>query len=303
MEIFYKLYAALFPYLLCIPLGYFLKKKELVPKKYIHKPLLFVLIPLLLIDNVLETEMSNLIILATMSFSLAFFVTFPAIWAFKKFDGLDKPLLISSFSFFNVLFFGIPTVKAIFDQDAVTTLICIYIGTGLFGYTVGYTAVAKSKFGIKKSIKEALKVPFIYAFLLAISLKLFNYELPEFFTPVLDVLGVIVSAAGMTLLGMNITMINFKDLDLSYFSKVLGIRTGSAILIAGFLLAAEYFIFDLLNSQERSVYSLIPLFPIAATLTVFASMLGSEERDSALMIVLSMVVSLILVPLMAMIYS
>ncbi|MDT0645516.1 hypothetical protein RM545_02335 [Zunongwangia sp. F260] len=303
MEIFLKLYSGLLPYLLCIPVGYFLKRKELVPKEYIHKPLLFVLIPLLLIDHVLETEMSNLIVLATMSFSLAFFVTFPAIWTFKKFGGLGKPLLISGFSFFNVLFFGIPTVKAIFDQDAVTTLICIYIGTGLFGYTIGYTMVAKSKFGTKKSIKEALKVPFIYAFLLAIGLKLFNYELPEFFTPVLDVLGVIVSAAGMTLLGMNITKINFKNLDLSYFSKILGVRTGSAILIAGVLLAAEYFLFDLLNSQERSVYSLIPLFPIAATLTVFASMLGSEEKDSALMIILSIIVSLVLVPAMAMFFQ
>ncbi|MDT0678105.1 AEC family transporter [Autumnicola musiva] len=303
MKIFIEIYSGLLPYLLCIPLGYFLKRKNVIAKRYIHKPLIFILIPLLLIDKVLETEFSSLIILSIMGFIVALIINIPASWVSKKYNGLDDPLLKSGYSFFNVLFFGIPTVMAVFDQDAVTTLICIYLGTGLYGYTFGYTMVAKSKFGTRKSIQEALKVPFIYAFVLAIVLKILNYEIPEAASPVLDVLGVVVSVAGMTILGMNITGVKFKGLDVSYFSKVLGARSLSAIVITAAVLAIEYFFVDGLSSQEREVFTLLPLFPTAATLTVFASMLGSEEKDSAIFVCLSMLLSLILVPLAALFYQ
>lgn len=303
MKIFLDIYSGLLPYLLCIPLGYFLKHKNIIAKRYIHKPLIFVLIPLLLIDKVLETEFLSLIILSIMGFTVASLMNIPASWFHKKYEGLDKPLLKSSFSFFNVLFFGIPTVMTIFDQDAVATLICIYLGTGLYGYTVGYTMVAKTKFGSKKSVKEALKVPFMYVFVLAIGLKLVNYEIPEVASPMLDVLGVVVSAAGMTVLGMNITGVKIKGLNASYFSKVLGVRSLSAIVIAAIVLAAEYFFVDGLTSREREIFTLLPLFPTAATVTVFAAMLGSEEKDSAIFVSLSMLLSLILVPLAAMFYN
>lgn len=303
MQIFLDLYSSLLPYLLCIPLGYFLKRKNIIPEKVIHIPLLFVLVPLLLIEHVLETKFSNLLILSVMSFTLALLMVLPAIGVYKKYDGLDNPLLKSGFSFFNVLFFGIPVIESIFDKDAVTTLICIYVGTGFYGYTVGYTMVAKSKFGTKKSIKEAIKVPFIYALLLALGLKLLDYELPNAITPVLDVLGVAVTAGGMTILGMNINKINFKGVKIPYFSKVLGIRVISAIGIAAVLLLLEFLIIDELSRQERQIFALLSLFPIAATLTVFASLLKSEEKESALLIVFSMVISLLLVPVAALYFG
>ncbi|MDT0644760.1 hypothetical protein RM553_18105 [Zunongwangia sp. F363] len=253
----------------------------------------------MILEHVLEASTSNLLILSILSFCLALLMIFPAIWVSKRYDGLDAPLLKSSFSFFNVAFFGIPTVKALFGQEAVTTLICIYAGTALYGDTIGYILVAKSKFGTKKSIKEAFKIPLIYAFLVAIALKIFKFEIPEAVTPVFDVLGIIVSAAGMTVIGMNITSINFKGLNISYYSKVLGTRTISAVLITAVLLGLEYYFINGLGAEERKVLVLIPLFPIAASLTVFASLLESEEKDSALLITLSILISLVLVPLAA----
>lgn len=46
--------------------------------------------------------------------------------------------------------------------------------------------------------------------------------------------------------------------------------------------------------------ALIPLFPVAANVTVYASFLGSKEEASALLVLFSMALSLILVPLVAM---
>jgi len=304
MEIFTKLYSSLLPYLLCIPIGYFLKEKKLIPKWIIHKPLLFVFMPILVVDHVLEASVAKLTILPIISFGLAFLMVFPATWIYKHFHELEnKNLLRSSFSFFNVAFFGIPTVQALFGKEAVTTLICIYIGTALYGNIIGYIQVAKSKFGTKKSIIEVFKVPFIYVFILAVILKIMQYEPPEFVSPVVDTLGIIVSVAGMLIIGMNITNINFKKLNWNYYSKVLGIRAISAVVITAALMAAEYFLVDGLSAEERQVMALIPLFPIAANLTVFASFLESKEKESALLVLLSMALSLILVPLLAMFFN
>lgn len=304
MGTFKDLYISLLPYLCCIPIGYLISKREWIPKSWIHKPLLFVLLPILVIDHVLDAGFSNLVILAIISFLLAFLMIFPAMLVDKTVDNSGNiNILKSGFSYFNVAFFGIPTVKSLFGDDAVTTLICIYVGTALYGNIIGYIQVAKSKFSTKQAIIEVLKVPFIYIIILALILKGFKVETPEAVKPVVDVMGTVVSVMGMLIIGMNLTNIKFKSLNWGYYSKVLGIRAISAILITAALMGLEYWLVDGLEKEQRQVMALIPLFPIAANLAVFASFLKSQEKQAALLIVFSMVISMILVPIGALIFA
>ena len=304
METFKTLYVSLLPYLCCIPIGYLLSKRNWIPKSWIHKPLLFVLLPILVIDHVLDAGFSNLLILAIISFLMAFLMVFPAILVDKSIDNSgDVNILKSGFSYFNVAFFGIPTVKSLFGDDAVTTLICIYVGTALYGNIIGYIQVAKSKFSTKQAIIEVLKIPFIYIIILALVLKAFKVETPQAVKPVVDVIGTVVSVMGMLIIGMNLTNIKFKSLNWGYYAKVLGIRAISAIAITAALMGLEYWLIDGLNKEQRQVMALIPLFPIAANLAVFASFLKSQERQAALLIVFSMVISMILVPIGALIFA
>lgn len=304
MDTFKSLYLSLLPYLCCIPIGYLISKRDWIPKSWIHKPLLFVLLPILVIDHVLNAGFSNLVILAVISFLLAFLMIFPAILVNRSIDDSgDINILKSGFSYFNVAFFGIPTVKSLFGEDAVTTLICIYVGTALYGNIIGYIQVAKSKYSTKKAIIEVLKVPFIYIIILALILKAFKVETPEAVKPIVSVLGTIVSVMGMLIIGMNLTNIRFKSLNWGYYGKVLGVRTISAVIITAALMALEYWLIDGLDKEQRQVMALIPLFPIAANLAVFSSFLKSQEKEAALLIVFSMVLSLILVPLGALIFA
>ena len=304
MDTFKSLYLSLLPYLCFIPIGYLISKRDWIPKSWIHKPLLFVLLPILVIDHVLNAGFSNLVILAVISFLLAFLMIFPAILVNRSIDDSgDLNILKSGFSYFNVAFFGIPTVKSLFGEDAVTTLICIYVGTALYGNIIGYIQVAKSKYSTKKAIIEVLKVPFIYIIILALILKAFKVETPEAVKPIVSVLGTIVSVMGMLIIGMNLTNIRFKSLNWGYYGKVLGVRAISAVIITAALMALEYWLIDGLDKEQLQVMALIPLFPIAANLAVFSSFLKSQEKEAALLIVFSMVLSLILVPLGALIFA
>ena len=301
MDVFLELYKSLFPYLLFIPLGYWVNKKEWVPKPWITKPLIYGFMPVLVINHVLEADAVKLTILPIISFLLASAMILPARLAYKKINKADEPFLLeSSFSFFNVAFFGIPVVTALFGEEGVTTLICIYVGTALYGNTMGYFQVAKSKFSTREAISKIFKIPFLYVFLLALGLKFFEVETPDPLTPVVDVFSVVVSAGGMMMVGMNVLKVDFKALDKKYFTKILSLRMVSAVLIMGLLLLLEYWLIDQLEEEDRQMLALIPFFPVAANVTVYASFLESKEEQSGLLVLLTVAISLIFVPLVAM---
>lgn len=300
MNVFIELYTTLFPYLLCILLGYGLRRKMGFRKSFLTKPLLLVLLPILVISHVLEAEVANLIILSMMMFSFSAIMNLPAIGVHKWLAPKESPsFLRAGFSYFNVAFFGIPTVQGLFGESALTALICIYIGSSFYGNVFGYFQVAKSRFSTKKAIKEVFKIPFIYVFFLAISLKIAGVQVPKEADLWLGGLGQIVAAGGMMLIGMNVAHINFKKLEWPYYVKILSIRLLCACLIMVLILTVEYLGVHGLSTMNRQILILLPFFPIAANLSVFASFLRSNEQQAGLLVLFSMLLSLIMVPCVA----
>jgi predicted permease len=225
---------------------------------------------------------------------------FPAIVVHKTF-GKDESsgLLKSGFSFFNVAFFGIPVISALFGDEGLTTLICIYIGVALYGNTIGYFQVARTRFGRKDAVKQLFKVPFMYVFVFALILKIAGFHTPEVLKPTISIFGVIVSVAGMMIIGINIEKVEIRALKWKYFLKLLSFRVVSAVSLMSFLLSLQYVFLDGLDNKELKILILMSFFPIAANLTVFASFLKSNEKQSALLVLLSMVLALVLVPLVS----
>lgn len=298
MEKILEFFGQIGPYLLFIPIGVWVNKKGWIKKDWVTTPLIYFLMPVLVINHVLEAEASTILILPIMSFSLAALMNLPGLIATKTFAKERNPYMVqSSFAFFNVAFFGIPTVLALYGQGGVTTLISIYVGTALYGDVIGYFQVSKSKNGTKDSLLKIIQVPFLYAFAIAVTLKIFQVEVPEEVEPVVNIFSYIVSAAGMMIIGMNISDIKIKGIDWSYLWKFMTLRTLSAVVIMAIIMSIEYFWLDEIDSESREILALIPLFPVAANVTVFASFLGSEEEESALWIILSMAISLILIPI------
>ncbi|SHM70756.1 hypothetical protein SAMN04488057_10334 [Cyclobacterium lianum] len=298
MEITIELYKSLFPYLICILFGYVLVKNVTVNKQWLTSPLVYLFMPFLVIYHVLNADSGMLIFLSVMSFLLAAGMTLPAILTYRKL-GEGEYLIKSSFSFFNVAFFGIPTFEAIYGPESITSLICIYVGTALYGDSIGFYQLARPKYERRKALSKVLKTPLIYAFALALALKVFGFTMPVVFDQSADVSGNIVSAAGMMIIGMNLKGVGTDTLAYRSLAWILGVRLLSAVGIMLILLALEYFIFDVLDSKDRQMLGMVSLFPIAANVTVFASMFQSRERASAMLIALSMAVSLILIPVFA----
>lgn len=304
MKILFKLYSELLPVMAFIPAGYFIKRWIKVKPEYVSGPLIKVLLPLLVFFNVLDAEAEKLYILPVFTFLLALLMIPAANIAHKNFAKESNPLLLrSAFSFFNIAFFGIPTVTALYGEEKVSALICIYLGSALYGDTIGYFQVAKTKHSRKEALMEVLKIPFLYVLAAAVISKIFEVETPGFMEPVLKVISFVVSSAGMLIVGFQLSDVNFKDMNIGYFGKLLGFRTLAAIVLLGALMLAEHFTMDLLDDTDYKMLFLVSLFPVAANVTVFASFLKTEEEQSSLLVFLSAMLSLLLVSVAALFMS
>src|SRR5690606_40084650 len=104
----------------------------------------------------------------------------------------------------------------------------------------------------------------------------------------------------MMMVGMNVIKVDFKRLDFPFFSKILSLRVISAVVIMGLLLLLEFWLVDQLEEEDKQMLALIPFFPVAANVIVYASFLQSKEEQSGLMVLLTVGLSLIFVPLVAM---
>jgi predicted permease len=98
-------------------------------------------------------------------------------------------------------------------------------------------------------------------------------------------------------IGFNLAAVKAGDLDLPVLGRILAVRQASAIVLVAIVLAAEAAFVGVLGTQERTLVGLIALFPIAANVSLFASLLGTREKDAAILVALSSLLSLILVTL------
>ncbi|WP_277983295.1 AEC family transporter [Sphingomonas faeni] len=266
--------------------------------KLFSRVLVYGLIPLLVIDKVLGAEMSQLLVIPPMVFAISALMSLPANWLAKRLGNAFEPRLMSaSFSFFNVAFFGVPLAKALFGEAGVSTMICAYIGSALYGNTIGYFLIARTKEGAAQAATKALKVPLFYVVVASMALKLQGVSMPESAAPIVSLAGTLVSVLGMAVIGLNLTGTTRTDWQAGVIGKILLTRQVSAVVLFAAALALEGLFVGVLSPRDRALVGLVALFPIASNVTLFATLLETNRKSAAILVAVSSVVALILVAL------
>ena len=281
------------PLLGVIGVGYWLGKKYDKLADRISNILIYALLPLLVISKIPQAESKQLAIIPALLFIFAALMTIPAFIAKDKLDtDLDKRLLASSFSFFNIAFFGTPIVSAVFSKEDTATMIAAYAGCALYGDTIGYFFVARTKMPTREAILKVLKIPLLYAFLLAFGLAIAGWQPSETVKTASTGLGWVVSVLGMSIIGFNLSLNQLNEIPYKKLSKVIGVRQLSAAILFAGLLLLEAVLIGKLEVKEQAIVGLIALFPIAATVTVFATLIDTQRKEASALVAWSNVVSL-----------
>jgi hypothetical protein len=303
MDVLGKLFSHVLPLYLFIAAGYAASRWFGLKSKPVSKILLYFLIPVVIFDNLAKAELSQLLTVSLMVFVLGLLMNLPA-WIAHRYVAKDmnKYLLFCSYSYFNIGWFGIPVVLALFGEQQMPLIISAYMGNVFYGDTIGYYLISRSKdLAIKKAVLNVLKIPAVYASVAAIVANALGFNVPESLAPVMKGLSWTLSALGMVIIGIGLTSVNLKKVDYKKFSKLLGIRYVAAALLMGGLVLLEMAVMGQLKPDEQKLLLLIPAFPIAANLVVFASFLETESENASLLVSLSSIISLLLVPIVCVI--
>ncbi len=281
-----------------IILGYVASRWLGLKSKPISSLLLYVLIPVVIFDNILKAEPAQLATAMSIVFLLAALMNIPAALVNRRFGSDVHPdLLRCSFSYFNIGWFGIPVVMALFGEAKMPLIISAYMGNVLYGDTVGYYLVSRSKdMDVKDSIKNVLKIPAIYALIAAIIANAYGVKMPESLEPVMKGASWTLSALGMIIIGVTLTAVDVKNVAYAQFSKIMAVRYVAAALILGLLVWLESLVIGQLEGDEQKLMLLMATFPIAANLVVFATYLATETEDASILVTFSSIISLVLVP-------
>ncbi len=288
--------AALLPLYGVILIGWAIGGRLPWAAKLFSTILVFGLIPLLVIDKVLAAETRQLIVIPPLMFAVAALMSIPAHRLAQRLGkDFDPKLLSASFSFFNVAFFGVPVSQALFGEVGASTVICAYIGSALYGDTIGYFLIARTKEGARKAATKALRVPIVYVVIGAIIAKLAGVTMPEAAKPVLSIAGTLVSVLGMAVIGLNLAETGRDDWRPKLMTRILAVRQASGLILLGTALALEAALVGILTPRDRVIVGLVALFPIASNVTLFATLLDTNRKAAAVLVALSSVVSLVLV--------
>jgi len=288
--------AALLPLYGVILIGWAIGGRLPWAAKLFSTILVFGLIPLLVIDKVLAAETRQLMVIPPLMFAVAALMSIPAHRLAQRLGkDFDPKLLSASFSFFNVAFFGVPVSQALFGEVGASTVICAYIGSALYGDTIGYFLIARTKEGARKAATKALRVPIVYVVIGAIIAKLAGVTMPEAAKPVLSIAGTLVSVLGMAVIGLNLAETGRDDWRPKLMTRILAVRQASGLILLGTALALEAALVGILTPRDRVIVGLVALFPIASNVTLFATLLDTNRKAAAVLVALSSVVSLVLV--------
>ncbi|WP_298449034.1 AEC family transporter [uncultured Marinobacter sp.] len=294
------LFIKLIPLYVTVALGWVAGRYLEASGKHIAGIMLYIVTPSVVFSGVMAAPLSpEVILLPFLVFGFATVIALAHLRLARRVltDGSAGmiPLCVASG---NTGYFGVPVALLLFGEEGLALYIVCMLGVTLFESSVGYYLAARGRHDLKDSLLRVVKLPSVYAFLVAVVLNLSEIGIPEVFVPLFDNLRGAYSILGMMIIGMSISSFrglagNMRFTALAFFGK----------FVAWPVLATVFWWLDsqFLGIYEPAVHQaifLISITPIAANTVVIATLLDTSPRQAAGTVMLSTLFALVFIPVM-----
>jgi predicted permease len=170
------------PIMLISGVGFALGKALPIDSRSVGRVIFYIFSPILVFDLLLQNELPLIAILKTMSFSLAAStgVGLLALLA-GRLMRLERPVLIAvllTTIFGNTGNYGLPLVSFAFGKDALAYASLYFVTNSILFNTVGVLLASLGHMDFKQALLGLLKVPTVYAVVLALGLNNFHLVMP-----------------------------------------------------------------------------------------------------------------------------
>ena len=271
--------------------------------------LMYVGLPFMILSNTISIDFTpeiviTLVFVLILSIVLHFVFFFISLLFFKNKPDNQKGMLRFCAIFANTGFLGIPLISAVFGFDSiiVTYMVVLNIICNLMMYTLGTFMVSGDKKCI--NLKGVLLNPVLIAFVVGVILNLLGVKklIPEVVS-YSDHFKNIVTPIAMTILGMKLGNIDFKDLFTSKDMYLTSILKLVLMPIAGAIIT---FAIELLFNLDATNVILTMLLafsmPTAGLASAFADKYNGDSHTAAICTLGSTLLSVIAIPLLYMLF-
>ena len=200
--------------------------------------------------------------------------------------------------FSNAAYMGFPLISALFGAEGLLYASAYVTVFNILLWTMGYSMVSGSS-NPKEVARSLLHTPVLYAMVVGLAVYLLQIPVPNLIAQPIDLLSGMNTPLSMLITGMLIAAGNLKSIVCDrHIWKLAALRM---VLIPAVCVA----VFALLgfHGMSAQVVLLLECCPAAAITSVFAVQFGHEERFAAGSVVLTTLLSIVTLPLCALILT
>lgn len=298
MEIFSSLLIKLIALYLVILLGFIAGKFLKVQQSNVSSMLIYIITPVVVFDGILKLKLNpGLLSLPFFFLILCSLIAFLFLFIAKFFwQDATKNILAFSAGTANAGYFGVPVAIILFREEILGIAVLAILGFVLFQNTVGFMIIAGGKHSLSESFARALKLPTIYAAIVAVVLNYLKIDLslilgsmPEKFLGAYSVLGMMM--VGLGLAKLKHIKINFKFMSLAFLAK---------FIVCPFFVFAFIFVdkawLHIYSEDSYKIMLLMSIVPMAANAISYTEEIGLDTDSISMTVLISTIFALFYIP-------
>ena len=200
--------------------------------------------------------------------------------------------------FSNAAYMGFPLISALFGSEGLLYASAYVTVFNILLWTLGYGLVSGGS-SVKEVARSLVRTPVLYAIVLGLGIYLLQIPLPALITQPLELLAGVNTPLSMLITGMLIAAGDVRSIVTDkHIWKLASVRM---LLIP----AATLALFGVLgfHGTAAQVVTLLECCPAAAITSVFAVQFGHDEHFAAGSVVLTTLLSIVTLPLCALIIT
>jgi len=200
----------------------------------------------------------------------------------QKHSGLYAPIAIM-----NTVNIPFPVIYLAYGAEGLAAATLFYIPNLLLIYTLGIYVMAGRRW--KDNLKEILRLPLLYAFVLGLLLNFLDVRLPDLLYNTLDFISLMAIPLVLLILGHNLSRVRLTSLPTTFLASFLRVGVGLGLgLLAVYILN--------ISGVFRSVVILDAAMPAAATTAMLATKYKSEAGLVSSVVLVTTLASLAVIP-------
>ena len=210
-----------------------------------------------------------------------------------------KNILAFSTATGNTGYFGLPIAIFLFGEEAFSIAVLIALGFILYENTLGFFITARGHHTTLESLGRVLRLPTVYAFILAVIFNLSNIQLGSALTELGINFRGTYSVLGMMLIGLGVSQLTSIKLDFRFIGTALSLKfLVWPIVVSGMILLDKSTV-QFFSPLEYQVMLLMSIVPLPANSVALAMELGTAPEKVATAVLISTVFALFYIPIVA----